>query len=111
MSITATGDAAFLLRARLTIGSIGDGVAPRQSPAKMPRGRSSGGFLLHVSFLVALALAQAPPAVDPEARIVEYLKTNVKPGQRVVVSELYNSVFSAPDERVALNRLFNTFFK
>jgi thiol-disulfide isomerase/thioredoxin len=42
---------------------------------------------------------------------VEYLKANVKPGQRVVVSELYNTVFTAPDERAALNRLFNTFFK
>ena len=50
----------------------------------------------------------APPA---EARVVEYLKTHVQPGQPVVVSELYNTVFTAPDERAALDRLFNTFFK
>ena len=67
--------------------------------------------MLQVPFMLALALAQAPPSADPETRIVEYLKANVKPGQRVVVSELYNNVFSAPEERVALNRLFNTFFK
>jgi thiol-disulfide isomerase/thioredoxin len=57
---------------------------------------------------VLLAAPQAPPA---EARVVEYLKANVKPGQPVVVSELYNTVFAGPEERVALNRLFNTFFK
>jgi len=56
----------------------------------------------------ALAAPQAPPA---EARVVEYLKANVKPGQPVVVSELYNTVFTGPEERAALNRLFNTFFK
>ena len=57
---------------------------------------------------VLLAAPQAPPA---EARVVEYLKANVKPGQPVVVSELYNTVFTGPEERAALNRLFNTFFK
>lgn len=55
-----------------------------------------------------LAVPQAPPA---EVRVVEYLKANVKPGQPVVVSELYNTVFTGPEERAALNRLFNTFFK
>jgi len=56
----------------------------------------------------ALAAPQAPPA---EVRVVEYLKANVEPGQPVVVSELYNTVFTGPEERAALNRLFNTFFK
>ncbi len=63
-----------------------------------------------VAFILAALLAapQAPPA---EVRVVEYLRANVKPGQRVVVSELYNTVFTGPEERAALNRLFNTFFK
>jgi thiol-disulfide isomerase/thioredoxin len=55
-----------------------------------------------------LARAAAP---DGEARVVEYLRAHVKPGQPVVVSELYNTVFTAPEERAALDRLFNTFFK
>jgi thiol-disulfide isomerase/thioredoxin len=58
--------------------------------------------------VVALALAQ--PA-DPETRVVEYLKANVRPGERVVVSDLYNRVFTGPEERAVLNRLFNDFFK
>ena len=62
--------------------------------------------------LILLALLVAPPAPpDPEARVVEYLRQNVKPGDRVVVSDLVNNVFTAPEERAALSRLFDTFFK
>lgn len=69
-------------------------------------------MLLLLPLLATLAHAQAAPATgDPEARIVSYLKENVKPGQRVVVSQLYNEVFTEPAERAALNRLFNTFFQ
>jgi thiol-disulfide isomerase/thioredoxin len=64
--------------------------------------------VLSLAFALLLVAPQAPPA---ETRVVEYLKANVKPGQPVVVSELYNTVFAAPEERAALNRLFNTFFK
>lgn len=58
--------------------------------------------------VVALAAPQAPEA---EVKVVEYLKTHVKAGERIVVSQLYNEVFTAPAERAALSRLFNTFFK
>ncbi len=58
--------------------------------------------------VAAPAASQAP---DAEVRVVEYLKANTKPGERVVVSELYNEVFTTDAERAALNRLFNTFFK
>jgi thiol-disulfide isomerase/thioredoxin len=66
-----------------------------------------------IAVLAAFQAASPAPAgpAGAEAKIVEYLKTNVKPGQRVVVSELYNTVFTAPEERAVLNRLFNTFFK
>jgi len=61
--------------------------------------------------IVLAALVAAPSGPAAEARVVEYLKAHVKPGQPVVVSELYNTVFTGPEERAALNRLFNTFFK
>jgi thiol-disulfide isomerase/thioredoxin len=64
--------------------------------------------VLALVLAAALAAPQVPPA---EVRVVEYLKAHVKPGQPVVVSELYNTVFTGPEERAALNRLFNTFFK
>lgn len=62
------------------------------------------------SILGALALAVAIDQ-SPEAKVVEYLKAHVTPGQPVVVSDLYNKVFTSDEERAALNRLFNTFFK
>jgi cytochrome c biogenesis protein CcmG/thiol:disulfide interchange protein DsbE len=61
--------------------------------------------------LLSGALAQAGSASEVETRIVEYLKAEVKPGQRVVVSELVNEVFTSEEERAVLGRLFNTFFK
>lgn len=63
--------------------------------------------------LVACSDNPAPPAPeDPvEARIFAYLDENVQPGQRVVVSDLVNDVFTEPEERAELDKLFNTFFK
>lgn len=66
-------------------------------------------MLLHLTLLAVLAAPQAP--ADPEARVIEYLRQNVRPGDPVVVSDLVNNVFTAPEERAALNRLFGTFFK
>ena len=68
-------------------------------------------MLLCLPILATLAAPPAAASEGPEVRIVQYLKQNVKPGQRVVVSELYNNVFTAPEERAALNPTFNTFFK
>lgn len=72
-------------------------------------------FVMTVALAAIDALPATPPAAPaastPEARVVLYLKAHVQPGQPVVVSRLYNEVFSAPDERAALDRLFNTFFK
>jgi len=48
---------------------------------------------------------------NPEARIISYLKKNVRPGQPVLVTELYNNVFTTPEERDALQRLYNISFK
>jgi cytochrome c biogenesis protein CcmG/thiol:disulfide interchange protein DsbE len=56
-----------------------------------------------------MAATQSDTAV--EKRIVDYLKKNVSPGKPLVVSDLYNNVFTAPEERKALDKLFNVFFK
>ena len=73
--------------------------------------------MINPTLVLALALTVQPkapapnPATSPEAAIVEYLKANVKPGEPVIVSRLFNEVFTGEPERRALNRLFNTFFK
>jgi thiol-disulfide isomerase/thioredoxin len=67
-----------------------------------------GHVLWHLPLFAALA---GPAAADAEVRIVEYLRRHVKPGQEVVVSDLYNRVFTAPEERAVLDGLFDRFFK
>ena len=72
--------------------------------------------MISSTFALVLALsgpfvAEDAPAAGPEAAIVEYLKTNVRPGAPVVVSTLFNEVFTSEAERKVLNRLFNSFFK
>jgi thiol-disulfide isomerase/thioredoxin len=61
--------------------------------------------------LVAAAPAAAQQPLDAEKKVVDYLKANVKPGEPLIVSNLYNNVFKTDEERKVLNRLFNTFFK
>ncbi len=46
-----------------------------------------------------------------EQRVLDYVRTHVKPGHPLIVSELYNRVFTKPDERRALNKLYNSFFR
>lgn len=71
-------------------------------------------------FLLCLVRAGLSPAgiahqgkadLAVESRVVKYLQEHVKPGERMVVSDLYNNVFKTPEERKVLERLFNTFFK
>ncbi len=68
-----------------------------------------------LALILSIAVQATPPALNPasspETTIVEYLKANVKPGEPMVVSRLFNEVFTGEPERKALNRLFNTFFK
>jgi hypothetical protein len=47
-------------------------------------------------------------ASTPEERIVAYLDENVAPGQFVLVTDLYNNVFTSPEEREALERLYDS---
>jgi peroxiredoxin len=46
-----------------------------------------------------------------EARVIDYLRAHVQPGEPMVVSELYSQVFTKPDERQALNKLYSAFFR
>ncbi len=63
-----------------------------------------------VLFLVPFLCAQTQDRAIEE-RIVKYLRENVKPGERLIVSDLNNNVFKTAEERKVLDRMFNTFFK
>src|SRR5262245_27796787 len=62
------------------------------------------------SFIATLILSLMLQQTDPEARIVDYLKTHVTPGKPVVISDLLNNVFKRPEEQQTLQRMYNTFF-
>jgi thiol-disulfide isomerase/thioredoxin len=100
-------------------------------PSGVPREGHSGTYFTHANMsskgfmnqvflalvLCASAVSQTSvPADSPtpaiaEAKIVRYLRENVRPGAPVVVSTLTNEIFPGEVDRRVLNRLFNTFFK
>jgi peroxiredoxin len=67
------------------------------------------GVLL-AGVLVARA-GSAPAQTDAETHVLEYLRDHVRPGQPLVVTDLYNNVFTKPEERKALNKLYGAFFR
>jgi cytochrome c biogenesis protein CcmG, thiol:disulfide interchange protein DsbE len=48
---------------------------------------------------------------ETERKIIEYLRANLKAGEPVLVTKLYNEVFTSAEERKVLDRLYNIFFK
>ena len=61
--------------------------------------------------LASGASAPAAPSQDAESRVLNYVRTHLQPGQPLMVTDLYNRVFTQPDERRALNKLYNAFFR
>jgi peroxiredoxin len=67
-------------------------------------------WLLLASLLCGVAgagLAQS----DAETRVLDYIRTHLQPGQPLIITDLYNNVFTQPDERRALDKLSNAFFR
>lgn len=46
-----------------------------------------------------------------ERRIITYVRENLKPGEPLVLSDLYNETFTSPEEREVLSRLTGVFFQ
>ena len=66
------------------------------------------GYLI---LLLALAAAPVLASSAAEMRVLDYIRTHLQPGQPLNVTDLYNRVFTQPDERQALNKLYNAFFR
>jgi thiol-disulfide isomerase/thioredoxin len=64
---------------------------------------------LAAAMFAGAASTRAPS--DAEARVLSYIRDHLQPGQPLVVSELYGKVFTQPDERQALDKLYNAFFR
>ncbi|TAM81035.1 MAG: TlpA family protein disulfide reductase [Acidobacteria bacterium] len=48
---------------------------------------------------------------DPQAEILGYIRGHLKAGQPVRVTDLYNSVFTTPEDHAALDKLYKDFFR
>ena len=57
------------------------------------------------------ALRAASTNRDSERRVLAYVNAHLQPGRPLVVSDLYNKVFTSPEDRQALNKLYNAFFR
>jgi thiol-disulfide isomerase/thioredoxin len=64
---------------------------------------------LSIALLAASVPARA--TTSAEERVLDYVRTHLQPGQPLMVTDLYNRVFTQPDERQALNKLYNAFFR
>ena len=68
-----------------------------------------GSAVVLVSLVAVSPTARA--SSDAERRVLDYIRTHLQPGQPLIVTDLYNRVFTQPDERQALNKLYNAFFR
>lgn len=48
---------------------------------------------------------------EAEQRVLNYIRDHLRPGEPMLVTELYNTVFTHPEERKALDKLYNAFFR
>ncbi len=71
----------------------------------------SRAALLTALLLKALSGLGQSHGADPETRVLEYIRDHLHPGEPLIVTELYNKVFTQPEERKALNKLYNAFFR
>ena len=61
--------------------------------------------------LLAGGIVTAAASSDAEVRVLDYIRTHLQPGQPLLVTDLYNRVFTQPDERQALDKLYKAFFR
>ena len=67
--------------------------------------------LLILFAILTASTAPATASTAAEERVLNYVRTHLEPGQPLRVTDLYNRVFTQPDERQALNKLYNAFFR
>ncbi len=69
--------------------------------------------LCAILLLASLAAGSVPgyASAEAEGRVLDYIRTHLQPGEPLRVTDLYNRVFTQPDERQALNKLYNAFFR
>jgi len=63
------------------------------------------------AFALSAGITRAEDAREIERRIITYVKNNLEPGKPLLVTKLYNEVFTSPEERKVLDKLNRVFFR
>jgi peroxiredoxin len=77
--------------------------------------KAGAALVLSLCGIAAGAQTQttATPAseLQAETRVVNYIRDHLQPGQPLLITELYNQVFTEPADRQALDKLYRAFFR
>jgi peroxiredoxin len=60
---------------------------------------------------MALGLVRGLAQPDAETRVLQYIRDHLQAGEPLIVTRLYNEVFTQPEEHRALDKLYNAFFR
>ncbi len=69
------------------------------------------GVFLGFALLPVYLPTQGASSGEAETRVLSYIREHLQPGQPLLVTDLYNQVFTQPDERKALDKLYKSFFR
>jgi peroxiredoxin len=73
--------------------------------------RRAAGFLVLGLLLASEVPGLAATQQDAETHVLSYIREHLRPGEPLLVSELYNKVFTEPEERKALDKLYSALFR
>jgi peroxiredoxin len=71
-----------------------------------------GAIFLILGLLLMSGMPRSAAAQqDAETRVLDYIRTHLKPGEPLLVTDLYNKAFTEPAERKALGKLYSALFR
>jgi thiol-disulfide isomerase/thioredoxin len=73
--------------------------------------RRAAGLLAFGLLLASAVPGPAATQQGAESRVLNYIREHLQPGQPLLVTELYNKVFTQPEERQALDKLYSALFR
>ncbi|HKT10932.1 MAG TPA: TlpA disulfide reductase family protein [Terriglobia bacterium] len=67
--------------------------------------------LLIAAAVLGLGIRCLAAQADPQSKILNYIRDHLRAGQPIRITELYNTVFTTPEDHAALNKLYKDFFR
>jgi len=88
----------------------------RETAIRSESSMTKATLCLTTCFLFAILVAPASGSEQAaqaaaETRVLSYIREHLQAGQPLLVTELYNKVFTQPEERKALDKLYGAFFR